>query len=151
MEQGLPPPLAAQDSWGVGIIKEFMAEAAPSLSSVQGRQWVEGDGQGWHSTWGHCWQVGTWNSLPGKAEPPLELPEPQFCKRNRNICILEYLVAKWPVWPAAPIPFSPEMEWGVLRKSDPKTHKSQDLWEPSLPLCCARMACGCWENFLIFF
>lgn len=38
MEQGLPALQAAQDSGGVGIIKEFVAEAAPSLSSAQGWQ-----------------------------------------------------------------------------------------------------------------
>lgn len=58
MEQGLPPPLAAQDSWGAGIIKEFMAEAAPSLSSAQAGMAVSG--RGWSGLAGGHLEFPAW-------------------------------------------------------------------------------------------
>lgn len=136
----IAPFQVAQDSWGAWIIKQFMAQAAPSLSSAQdGSGWnrMIRDGMKQHWDTGERWGLGIpfWKGWVPSGTP-------QTTVLQGNICILGYVVAKWPFWHAALIPFSPRiLKW---RKSNPKTKTSQRLWEHSLPLCCARIACRGW-------
>lgn len=94
------------------------------------------------------------NSLLGKAEPPLEPPEPQFCEGG--ICVLGYLFARRTILTGSTNSFltsNTEMEQGVPRKHNPKNIYTQAFVEvlAVFTLCqdCVRVVVGFFEGFFL--